>query len=144
MIKFNLNFQLNRFPCRLGTVPFALSWPLTLARQGMPLLHRPGKPCALDLDSFRKRGWTRSGRNECQQQGNVARCVCVGGANVENKKSEQLRFSQSDALMCIMIFSWDLKRIINNKNTWRTIEGAAKNVGVRLSPELGRRLSLRY
>lgn len=71
-------------------------------------------------------------------------CVCVGGANVENKKSEQLRFSQSDALMCIMIFSWDLKRIINNKNTWRTIEGAAKNVGVRLSLELGRRLSLRY
>lgn len=74
----------------------------------------------------------------------VCVCVCVGGANVENKKSEQLRFSQSDALMCIMIFSWDLKRIINNKNTWRTIEGAAKNVGVRLSFELGRRLSLRY
>lgn len=76
--------------------------------------------------------------------GSLSVCVCVGGANVENKKSEQLRFSQSDALMCIMIFSWDLKRIINNKNTWRTIEGAAKNVGVRLSLDLGRRLSLRY
>lgn len=76
--------------------------------------------------------------------GSLCVFVCVGGANVENKKSEQLRFSQSDALMCIMIFSWDLKRIINNKNTWSTIEGAAKNVGVRLSPELGRRLSLRY